>query len=209
MLRILGPSDLEGYLFQSPGGPQCELLFGKVVKTVIASQVLLVSLCGYIIYDGMKKWYIATVIFQDRGPDRRMLHTRLIAAGVCNGAYLTILAMRRNDKRIALDFKYSGLWRLKGYMGEKNVLVGKYTDLKIKNDHISIRFLDYNAARKCYYRRTVDISEEKLPMAKECFIKANKNVCICVCGPECRDGDMPIYNCEWFEIIDTSMGNCC
>lgn len=205
MLRLLGPTDLEGYVFQSPGGPKCELFTGVVSKMQADRDAIWVCIRGKSMESGEKVFRTATILFENRGSDRKMLKTRLIAAGVSNGVYLSVLSMQRNNRRIALDFKFSGLWRLKGYKGELNVLFGKYYDPKLQDDLVSIRFLDYNSARNRYYRRTVDITDaEILQTAKDVFFDKKHNACVCICGPEQKSSSA--YRCRWFEMIEDTIG---
>lgn len=208
MLRVLGSTDLEGYVFQTPGGPPCELLTGVVSKIQVVDDAVVVSLRGYNLENGHKVMRVASIMFQNRGSNRKMLKTRVIAAGVTNGVYLSVLVMQRNNKRIAMDFKFSGLWRFKGYKGEINVLFGKYEDLRLQENLVAFRFLDYNTYQKCYYRRTVDISETKmLARAKRDFLASNaRRACICICGAEQKNGSMSSYHCIWYEMIEESVG---
>lgn len=208
MLRILGPAELEGYVLQGTGGPRWELLSGVVSMVQETPETYYVTLRGKNLENGVYVWRSATVAFRNRGAGRDRMKTRFVAAGIQTGMFLSVLSMQRNNERIAKDFKFSGLWRLKGYKGEKNVILGKYTDPKIQEGLVSIRFLDYNPSRRCYYRRTVDITDRQiLPAAKENFYyKADKNACICICGPERKEGGMSIYHCDRYEMLDVALG---
>ncbi len=208
MLRILGPTDLEGYVFQSPGAPRCELLVGVISKVQITQDAMIVTIRGENEENGQKIMRSATIFFKNRGNSRKMLKTRGIAAGLTNGVFISILSMQRNNQRIAMDFKFSGLWRFKGYKGEINVIFGKYNDLLIQNNLVSFRFFDYNASEKFYYRWTVDIAAPQLlEQAKKDFFSVSKNqACICVCGPSIVEKGTHSYNCIWYEMIKETVG---
>ncbi len=208
MLRVLGPADLEGFVFQSPGAPRCELFAGVISKVQITQDAMIVTIRGENEENGQKIMRSATILFENRGGSRKMLMTRGIAAGLTSGVFVSILSMQRNNQRIAMDFKFSGLWRFKGYKGEINVLFGKYSDLRIQNNIVSFRFWDYNASEHFYYRWTVDITatqileEEKIDFSS---VK-RKEACICICGPSIVAKGIHSYNCIWYEMIRASVG---
>lgn len=200
MLRVLDRTELEGFVFKDPGGPPCELLYGDVAfiqQTEDGSRLYLrgpVSANG-----GTIRICTARIEFIDRGPDRKMLDTRLRAANVKLGDSLSVLCMLRDNQRIAMDFKYTGKWRLKGYAGEKNVLLGKTYDFGIVKGFPKVRFLDYNKNRGDFFRRDVWFPKGPIQEAARNLLSGG-NKAICICGAEdplMKDN----FICRKFELI--------
>lgn len=204
MLRILNSSELDGYVLQSPGGPPCELLCGTIASIQHTKEGCWVKIRGTNFEDGIFRVRSATIKFVDRGADRRMLETRIVASKARIGTFISVLVMIQNNERIALDFKHSGLWRLKGFEGEKNVLLGKTYDFAQSKNSVKIKFLDYSRRRSAPYKRYARFSNENLiQAAKESFsVPELHPFAVCICGSEEKEenGEQS-YECHAFEIL--------
>lgn len=199
MLRILDSRQLDGFVVKSPGGPPFELLSGTIADICSRPKGgFNVRIRGSYVSGTGTKIMSASLAFIDRGSDRKLLATRLIAAKAQKGKFISALVMIHDNERIVLDFKYSGLWNLKGYLGEKNVLIGKGYDFTIscqQRDIASAIFPDYNRSGQCF-RRKVYFADECLKMAISAF-QSETHSMICICGP----GEGDCYHCNELAII--------
>lgn len=204
MLRLLDQRQLDGYVFQSPGAPPCELLSGNIMYIYEFEDSMVVYLRGSMFENGAWVSRTAKVLFRDRGADRKLLATRFKASKAEVGSYMSVLIMIQNKERIVLDFKFHGLWRLSGYLGEKNVILGKAFDYSERQGVGSVKFLDYNnrGPGQKLYKRFIRFKESTLQYASV-FQTRDKPFAVCICGPESKNSSYSTYDCEWFEILPT------
>lgn len=169
MLRILSPSDLEGYI---KAGPKYELLIGQIIgvqKTAPDETVLLLE------HEGVK----ARVYFRDRGSWESMLSSRILMCDndkrPLTGSFISVLVYYKLEEngliRVAKNFKFRGLWSFKGYKGVKNILVGHPSRI---GDNV-LKFEEYGNS-KLYRRKAI------LPQGQ--FTKRYQYLCVCVCESE-------------------------
>lgn len=201
MLRIFDSTELDGYVFKSPGGPQCELFGGHIADIKKEEDAYIVTLSAKEFENGTYIERFVKIYFMDRGANRKMCATRLIASRAHKGAYITVLTMYRNDKRIALEFRYEGLWRLNGYHGEKNVLLGKIRDIKETEETYQICFLEQKHEQSAAFKRKVRFTgKEIIPYARK-FLDTNDIFALCICSEEKKRDGISEYDCIAFEVI--------
>lgn len=201
MLRIFDSTELEGYVFKSPGGPQCELFGGRIADIKKEEDSYIVTLCAKEFENGKYMDRFVKIYFFDRGANRKMCATRLIASRAYKGAYITVLTMYRNDMRIALEFRYEGLWRLNGYNGEKNVVLGKIQDIIDTREDFQISFLEQKNEQSVIFKRQVRFTGKDIISYARKFLSANDIFALCICGEEKKQDGISEYDCFAFEVI--------
>lgn len=203
MLRIMGSKELDGFVFRTPGGPCCELLGGLVTSVQESDKDFVIKISGPVLQNGILSHRSATVIFSDRGGDRKMLATRVIGSKICIGNYLSVLCMQRNGKRIALDFKFYGHWSLRGYLGEKNVFIGKMYDYTPSDRAATVRFLDYNKYRNHYYRWPVEIRDPEILFSLQMQYSRGSDApfAVCKCGSKIGGRQEDYYECKDLDVL--------
>ena len=148
MLRILDSKELDGYALKTKGGPAFELLSGNVLYIRKNSDSdFHIWIQGTFWYNGKCTYKTAKIRFKNRGADRKMMATRVLSSGLRQGDYISVFVMKQNNERVALDFKFHGLWRFHGYNGEINVVIGKIYEW-IDQGAIRAKFMDVRITLK-------------------------------------------------------------
>lgn len=201
MLRILDHHELEGYVFSETGGPRCELFGGRITDIRKQEKSYMVKINAKEFENGVYIERSVWVSFIDRGPNRKMCATRLIASKAYVGAFISVLTMYRNDTRIVMEFRYNGLWRLKGYAGEKNVLIGKVQRYEISEEYLKIQFEDKKRSSETFFVRNVSFTKEPIRTCASRYLTKDDTYVICICGPEQKFNSIPEYECKAFEVV--------
>lgn len=196
MLRVLNPKQLEGYVFKNVCSIPFELLAGNVAAVLKDGQDYILTLEGTEYRGGRIIKQRAHIRFSDRGPDREMLATRITAAHIKRGSFMSVFCMQKNAERIALDFRFYGLWRFHGYQGEINVLLGKTFGLYRNGQQLSTKFVEYGGGKT--FERIVSFREKQIADAAKRYIEGNNPFTICKCGPE---RNRNCYDCFAFEVL--------
>lgn len=204
MLRLLDKNRTAGYVFDSDRGPACELVHGVVRDITENGYGYTVTLIGTENQNGVAVEATLPILFENRGSGRKLLATRVTASRMKPGMYVSALCMIRNREHVVLDFKFKGLWRLKGYKGEMNILTGfPAQTIHTRDGKLGVLFLDSNTSgSRKFQRYAVFDKPDILPQARNAFeghTGKNSLRTVCLCGPEYKKEDCSLYRCKAFE----------
>ena len=200
MLRILDSKQLEGYVFQkeSADAPACELLAGYVdsIRPLDSmGNIYEVKITERYFDKNIRLIKLATtkIFFENRGDGRKRLAERLVESRLHKGSLVTALCMVEDCCRYVLDFKFYGLWRLKGYAGEMNVLFGRPDDYRLNQGIAQFKFTDRGNGQT--FERFAIVNASEFGASQYEVIKRNGYVFF-ICGPEKRHDNRSYYYCN-------------
>lgn len=204
MLRILDSKELDGYALKTKGGPPFELLSGYVIyiRRNSASDYH-VWIQGTYWHNGRCSNKTAKIRFKNRGADRKMLAARILSSGLQQGNYISVFVMHQNYERVALDFKFHGLWRFHGYNGEINVVIGKIYEW-IDQGTIRAKFMDCEKKNRSFVRY-IYFRGRAAEAARKCLSPSSDSpIVVCICSQEWKDQDQAsCYLCRAFEVVSS------
>lgn len=200
MLRILDSKQLDGYVFQkqSEDAPDCELLAGYVTSIQpldSLGNIYEVRITGKYFDKNVRLMKLATtkVFFENRGDGRKRLAERLIESRLHKGSFVSVLCMIDDHCRYVLDFKFYGLWRLKGYAGEMNVLFGNPADYRLNRGIAQFKFTDKGNGQ--FFERFVIVNTAAF-REQEYEVIMRKGYAFFICGSEKRHEGRSYYYCN-------------
>ncbi len=190
-VSILPAAALDGYL--SNRARKYELLFGRVASIEDTGNAFLVELADCITPQSGASVQVTFRNFGNYG--REMLYERFIAGNIRIGCHISVLCSLWEEQteygiqatRTALDYRYAGMWRFKGALGEKHVFFGTPNTTNLGKGFL--RFSEGTRTRhfdRLVYFPKIDASR---------FLAQDRTYMVCICGEEKQYQGMQTYVC--------------